>query len=297
VATFSELVDEVLMRLSGYGVRNQSLTHLESGVTASADQITLNSTASVGRGVLEIGEELVWVDSYDRTSNVVEIPPYGRGFQGTQASTHDAGDMVTINPLFTRVAIKRAVNDAIQDMASKLYAVRTATFQFSPAINTYALPADVDAVLSVTFKTIGSSQEWYPVRRYRVDKSANVTAFGSNKTVTLNQMVDVGSTVQVTYATKPDLFESNTDDFETTTGFPVSAKDVAVLGASYHLLSFVEPGRLNFISPEANVQSDKIQFGSGTNVAKYVYALYQQRLQAEADKLNLDYPIRIRYSN
>jgi hypothetical protein len=77
----------------------------------------------------------------------------------------------------------------------------------------------------------------------------------------------------------------------------VSAKDVAVLGASYHLLSFVEPGRLNFVSPEASVQSDKIQFGSGTNVAKYVYALYQQRLQAEADKLNLDYPIRIRYSN
>ena len=297
MATFSELVDEVLMRLSGYGVRNQSLTHLQSGVTSSADQITLNSTASVGRGVLEIGEELVWVDAYDRTSNVVEIPPYGRGFQGTQAAAHDAGDMVTINPLFTRVAVKRALNDAIQDMASKLYAVRTATFQFSPAVNTYALPSDVDGVLSVTFKTIGSSQEWYPVRRYRVDKSANVGTFGSTKTITLNQMVDVGSTVQVTYSTKPDLFETNSDDFETTTGFPVSAKDVAVLGASYHLLSFVEPGRLNFVSPEASVQSDKIQFGSGTNVAKYVYALYQQRLQAEADKLNLDYPIRIRYSN
>lgn len=297
MATFNNLVDEVLMRLSGYGVRNQSLTHLESAVSSAASTLALNSTASVGRGVIEIGEELIWVDSYDRSSNVVTVPPYGRGFSGTTAAAHDAGDMVTINPQFTRVAVKNAINDAVNDMASKLYAVKTATFTYSPAVTTYALPADVDSVLSVTFETIGATKEWQPVRKYRIDKSANIQKFGSNKTITLNQYVDAGATVQVTYAGKPDLFESASDDFETTTGFPASAKDVAVLGAAYHLLSFVESGRLSYVTPEASVQSDKIPYGSGSSLAKYVYALYQQRLQSEADKLALEFPIRIRYSN
>jgi hypothetical protein len=297
MATFKELVDEVLMRLSGYGVRNQSLTHLESAVNSTALQLTLNSTDSVGRGVIEIDDELIWVNTYDRSSNVVTVPPYGRGFQGTSAASHDAGTMVSINPNFTRVAIKNALNDAVQDMASKLFSVRTATFEWSPAVNTYALPADVDAVLAVSFEAIGATKEWVPIRKYRVDKSANVTALGSTKSITINQYVDAGATVQVTYAAKPDLFESASDDFEVTTGFPASCKDVAVLGAAYHLLSFVESGRLSYVSPEASVQSDKIQFGSGSSLAKYVYALYQQRLESEANKLREEYPIRIRYSH
>jgi hypothetical protein len=45
------------------------------------------------------------------------------------------------------------------------------------------------------------------------------------------------------------------------------------------------------------MQSAKIQMGSGTNVAKYIYALYSQRMTEEAGKLLRKYPVRVHYTN
>ncbi len=36
------------------------------------------STDSVGKGIIEVGEELMWVDSFDRVANTATIAPYGR---------------------------------------------------------------------------------------------------------------------------------------------------------------------------------------------------------------------------
>lgn len=297
MTTFKEMIDETLLHLSGYGMRNEALTHATSAVTSSASTISVASAENIGRGLIEIDDELLWVDSFDRTTNVINIPPYGRGYAGTTATSHALNSKVTIAPVFTRQQVKRAINDTILAIGGQLYGVATTTFTFSPAVNTYALPANVDNVLMISYQSIGASKEWVPVRGWRVDKSANVAEFGSTNTITVSANIDPNATVQVTYSFEPEVLEVDSDDFSTVTGLPDSCKDVVELGAAYRLLSFVDPGRLNYQSAEANANSNTVQYGSATNTAKYVYALFQQRLQDEVVRLQVKFPVRVHYTN
>lgn len=297
MATFTEMVDEVELQLSGYGMRNEALTHITTNITSSQTQLTVGSAESVGRGIIEIDDELMWVDSFDRTASTVTVAPYGRGYRGTTAVAHDANTKVVINPVFTRKGIKTAINDTIQAVGSQLFGVASTSFTSSVAVSTYALPTNLDTIISVSFQAIGPSKEWVPVRGYRLDKAANVAEFGSSNTITINSFIDPSSTVQVTYSFDPDILEIDSDDFESVTGLPASCKDVIVLGAAYRLLSTVDMGRLNYMSAEANSQGQTVPFGSGTNSAKYIYALFTQRLKEESDKLLNKFPIRVNYTN
>ena len=297
MATLNDLVDETLQHLSGYSMRQDALTHLTASTTSTATALTVANAESVGKGMIEIDDELIWVDTFDRNTGVLNIPPYGRGYSGSPAQAHDSGTKVTINPTFTRFMIRKALNDTLLAVSDKLFGVASYTFSYSPAVTTYSLPDNVENVLAVSFQAIGPTKEWVPVRGWRLDKMANPSALNSTKSITLLSMVDPGVTVQVTYTFDPDILESSSDDFSSVTGLPDSCKDVVVLGAVYRLLSMVEPGRLTYTTPEADMQAGRIGYGSGTNVAKYVYALYQQRLMEEAGKLNGKYPVRVHYTN
>ena len=94
----------------------------------------------------------------------------------------------------------------------------------------------------------------------------------------------------------PDTLDANTDDFVDVTGLPESAQDVIVYGACYRLLSFLDAGRINLSSAEADLNDSKIPSSAGSSVSKYVFALFQQRLQEEALKLSDQFPIRIHLS-
>lgn len=298
MATFSDMVDEVLQNLSGYGMKNDSVTHVTSSpsFSSTATSFLVNNASLIGRGVIEIDDELIWVDSFDRASGTVTIPPYGRGYMGTTAASHNYGAKVSVNPLFSRSAVKRAINDTLRAVYPALYAVSSSTFTFSPAVTTYALPNNLESIISIAYRRIGPEKEWAPVRNYRVDSAADIGEFNSNNSVTISAPITPGSTVKVQYSKVPDELMLDGDDFGYTTGLPESCKDLIVLGATYRLLSMVEPGRLTFSAPESQTQSDRIQYGSGTNVVRYVFALYQQRLTEESNKMSRKFPIRAHYT-
>jgi hypothetical protein len=152
-------------------------------------------------------------------------------------------------------------------------------------------------VLSVSYESIGPTKEWRPVRGWRLDAMADPSSFGSSNSITLLSAVEPGRSVRVIYTMEPDVLESAQDDFSSTTGLPDSAKDVIVYGAVYRLLSFIPAARLNYATADAEMQSSRLDINAGTNIAKYFYALFQQRLAEESKKLVDKYPIRPHYSN
>jgi hypothetical protein len=299
MTTFSQLVDEVSLSLSGYTMRQDRQTHLTAPITSSSTEISVASAKNVSSGIIEIDDELLYVDSFDRSGGTLAVPPYGRGYSGTTASSHLEGKRVAISPTFPRASIKRAVNDTINSVFPDLFGIGTATFDYVPARSTYALPSYAETILGVSYESIGPSKQWRPVRGWRIDPMANVAGFNSNNTITILSGVEPGRTVQVTYTMQPQLLDVDTDDFELSTGLPASCKDVIVLGASYRLASFIDPGRLSFSSAESDAQSNVVgrSYGTGTNTAKYLLALYQQRLADEARKLADRFPIRVHYTN
>lgn len=294
--TFKELVDEVALNLQGYTLRQDRSTHLTQDLNTSDTTLTLASADNVAKGMIQIDDELIWVDTYDKNTGVVTIPPYGRGYLGSSKSSHKAGAQVIIKPTFPRNNIKKAINDTVRAIGETLFATGTYVFPYTPAQITYSLPNDVDKVLGLSWQTIGPTQEWVPVRSWRIDMMANISAFNSNRSISIYDAIVPGRDVQVFYTKDPDTFELDQDDFEFTTGLPISTKDVIVYGAAYRLASMVDPGRLTFVSPESEIQTGRIQVGQGQNAARYLLALYQQRLDEESRKQRDRYPIRVHYT-
>jgi hypothetical protein len=298
MATFGQMTDEVSRKLAGFTLRQDRQTHVIAGVNSTATTITVASAQNISTGIIQINDELIYVDSYDRSSGTLNIPPYGRGYNGTFASTHAAGSRVIISPTFPSIDIKGAINETIEATFPDLYTTGTHTFSYSTAKSTYALPDEAETVLGVSFQTTGPSKEWLPIRSWRVDPMANTDAFNSRNSISLYSGVEPGRTVQVFYTAAPAVMDIDEDDFETVTGLPASCRDVIVLGAAARLSAFVDPGRLTFGSAESDQQSQIAgrAYGAGTNASKYLLALYDKRLAEESRKLTDRNPTRIHFT-
>lgn len=294
--TYANLIDETLLNLSGYTLRQDRTTHLTGNITTSSTTLNLASVSNIGKGLVEIDDELIWIDTYDRVSSTATVPPYGRGYNGTTAAIHNANTKVTIAPSFPKLTVKKAINDTIDAVFPKLFGVGTFTFTLQATKTAYQVPADVQTVLYVSWSVTGPSNEWLPVKSWRHDPLANTTSFTTGNSVSVYDAITPGRTVQVFYTKKPTTLSSTSDVFETVTGLPSSCKDVIVYGAAYRLASFIDPGRLTYTSAEADQTDTKIQYGSGASTARFLLALYNQRLTEESEKLRDVYPSKIHYT-
>jgi hypothetical protein len=302
--TLTDLINEVQINLAGYTYQQDRATHLTSAVTtltspsSSPTVLSLGSTENLGKGIVEIDEELLWVDSFDRVANTATVSPYGRGYLGTTAATHTADTKVTISPTFPRYVIKKAINDTINAAGSSIFAAKVTTFTFNAAQTTYDFDGlNMQNILTIMWQSVGPSQEWIPVRRWSWDSKADATAFGASaQTVTIGDYITPGRTVKVVYATDPEPFTTNSQDFSTQTGLPNSCKDVIVLGASYRLLTYLDPARAAQVSPQADETDSKRPYGASQTATKQLYALYTQRLNEETQRQQTLYPIRVHYS-
>jgi hypothetical protein len=304
MTTLAQMIDEVLINLSGYTYQQDRSTYLRSAVTTLTSPSTaptilsLGDTSNVGKGVLEIDEELMWVDSFDRVSNTATVSPYGRGYLGTVAATHAADAKVTISPIFPRYVIKKAINDTIRAMGASLTSVKQTTFTFNAAINTYEFEnLAIENILTMSWQDTGPSKEWIRIRRWDFDPLADVSTWGSNsQTVTIYDWITPGRTVKVMYATPPTPMENDTDVFATVTGYPEAARDIVILGTSYRLLAYLDPARAGQISPQADETDGKRPYGASASATKQLFALYSQRLNEEVKTQQNQYPPRIHYT-
>lgn len=293
------MVDEVRSNLSGYTLRQDRITNLTNtgGINTSELAIKIGNSENLAKGIVEIDDELIWINSFDRQNLTLNaIQGFGRGYGGTTPAPHAQNAMVTLTPTFPRVNVKKAINDTINSLYPKLFAVNSITFTFNAAQIAYALPDDARDVLYVSWQTPGPSREWLPVNRWRIDRMANVSAFNTTKTVNIYEKIMPGRTVQVYYSTIPNDLTNNSDDFATVTGLPETSRDVITLGAAYRLLSYLDTGRINLSSAEADINDNKLPSTAGASASKYVFALYQQRLMEESTKLQDRFPIRVHYT-
>ena len=296
--TLSDMIDEVRSSLAGYTLRQDRITYLDSAITSTATAMTIGSSSNLAKGIIEIDDELIWIDNFDQGSSTLNAAPgFGRGYQNTNASPHSQYAQITLSPTFPRNIIKKAINDAINSFYPKLWATASTTFTFNASQTTYALPDDLESILYMSWQTTGSSQEWLPINRWRADQMANVATFNTQNTVNLYENIQPGRTVQVWYTTTPNTLDNGTDDYADVTGLPGSSAEVAILGASYKLLSYLDAGRINLSSAEADLNDTKIPSTAGVSASRYIFALYQQRLNEEALKLQDKYPIRIHYTS
>jgi hypothetical protein len=293
--SFSDLVDETLIALSGYTQRQDQSTYLTVAMTDTQLTMTVSDAAVLSKGLVEVGDELMWVESFDRSTNVATIAPYGRGFRSTQKAPHSIGDRVTISPSFPKDVIRKQLNNAVTGVFPDLFGVFYTTFSFISSQNTYELPSEADEILQVMWQTTGPTQEWLPVRQYSINKNAYVGTFNTGKTISVYDGIVPGRTVHVVYSRQPQEMYLSSDDFEDVTYLPAYAKEPVVLGAAYRVAGYLDVSRLPGQSAEVDQVDQASPIGSGGTVTRALFQLYQQRLAVASKRQQEDFPIRIRY--
>ena len=294
--TLNNLIDDVQLDLAGFTYRQDRVTYTVQAVAIDDLVIHVASTDNIGKGIIEIDDEMMWVDSYDRQANTITIAPFGRGYNATTAAVHAVNTKVVITPTYPRVAVKRAINDSINSAYPKVFAIGTTTASFLASRTTYAVPAEAIQILSMAWQSVGPTKEWLPIRQWRWDPIAYTGAFATGRTVSIYDNVLPGRTINIVYSHMATPLSAITDDFETVTGLPSTMRDVVIYGAAWRLSSYVDPARISISSPAADELDIKRPYGTGVNVTKQLQALYMQRLEEESLKQKLQFPTRVHYS-
>ena len=297
MSSFLNLIDETSLALTGYTNRQDQATYLVGAITSSATTLVVADGTVLTRGLIEIDDELIWVDSFDRTTNTATIPAYGRGFRDTTAVSHTSGTRVTVAPSFPRSVIRRNINLAIDGVYPDLFGTFYTTFPFQAAVTTYVLPNEAVDVLGASWQTIGPSKEWLPIRHYRIDRMANPSTWNSGKTISIREGIIPGRTVMVTYTKKPTTLNYDADDFSSLTGLPDSSREVIILGAAYRTAMYLDMGRVPAATAEADAMKTNNQIGSAANIGRIIKQEYQSRLAIEVRRLQEQYPPRTHYTS
>ena len=81
--TLSEMVDDVKSNLIGYTLRQDRITYVTnaSGLTTTSSAITVGSADNLAKGIIEIDDELIWVDRFDKATNTMTVAPYDRDWE------------------------------------------------------------------------------------------------------------------------------------------------------------------------------------------------------------------------
>lgn len=295
MATFGGLTDSTLLYLYGFTVQQEQETYLTSNISDSELTLPMADLTAVSRGVIEIGDELIRIDDVNQTGLVAVAPPYGRGYRGTTAAAHTTGTKVVTAPLFPRKLVKDALNQSILSVFPMLAAIGEDTFTYSPAVSTYALPASAQNVLSVMWQSVGPSQEWLPVRRWRVDTAAATSAFPTGATLSVYDGITPGRTIKVVYTKPPTTLSAESDEFSTT-GLSASAEDVIRLGAAWRLAPFLDAPHLSGNSAEADFSANMRPVGAAAQFSRTIQQQYQLRLLEESQRQQDLFPVRAHYT-
>lgn len=296
MSSFGQLADRVESVLHGYTENSEPTTWLTAAVTTTTGtSFSVFDASILGRGFAQVGDEIFFINSTDNVNNILTLPPWGRGQRGTTASTHAVNTKVIGSPIFPRQEIKNAINNTLDAMFPAVFAVDTHDFDYIAARTTYELPADFQDVLTLSYSLVGPSKEWFPARSYTVDRNADTSAFSTGKSISVYSNIVPGQTVHVTYSKRPTLMVNDSDDFETVTGMPSYSEDVVIYGAAFRMISFLDPSRLGPQSAMADALDGVRPAGSGQNASRFLYNIYQQRLNEVASNQRRQYPIRSHY--
>ena len=287
VDTFSSLIDEVILSLGASGTVNDQVATLTADISATDTTLALDDSSGVSRGLVEIDQELLYVQAADGVGTVT-LAPWGRGYKGSIAASHTAGTPVWIAPTWPRSVVAREINRTIKAVYPGLFAVGTYDFIANGSYQ-YELPATVDRILSLEWSWT-ATDGWSPIREWEMVTSANTTDFTTGKSLTLAALY-AGCRVHITYAKEPSYLTEETTPF-TDTGLSASCHDVIVLGTAARLIPWQDTARTTVETVPSDALDQQRSAGLATQIGQSIRTQYQARLAEERRVLLNRYPTR-----
>ena len=300
MATFEDIIQEVLLNVEGYlGEQDVYGTVDSSGGAGTFWDATSTTTGKVSGGVypdgsgfqagiIEVSDELIYAQTFDRST--ATFSGCLRGWRGSTAVAHLAGEPVRSNPRYPRVAVKRAINDTLLNLYPQLPAVKTHQFTASGGQVRYDLPTDARGVMGVRVSEPGSSGLWVESKQWRFDPEPGGESAG-NRSIDVADAVP-GRTVRVVYYAEPTQLTSLSDVFDTTTGLEDYGREVVVHGATYRLIRSMALPKIAGTSAAQKMINEVSPAGLASDLAQYHQELYEFALDKASARLRAMYPAR-----
>lgn len=292
MTTAGNLIDRTVQNLLAGTVeeRNKIASSLDASTTSVPIEYSLGSLRE--QTVFQVDSELMYIWEVNTTTKTLTVE---RGFGGTTAATHADGAIVTINPKFPRWQVLQALNDELSDLSSPmngLFQMKTVDISYNGSdrqINLTGISSMID-VYDVRWRYL--SDDYPVVRRYRLMRDMPTSDFASGFALTLDEPV-MSSTIRVIYKDAYAPFGSEISTLAST-GASSELADLLVLGAQIRLLASREVKR-NFIESQGDTRrADEVPAGAMNASVTNLLRLRRDRIQAEAARLNRQYPTRIR---
>ena len=297
MASLGDIKGRIKQLLQGYTRSQEQISWLSATLapTDTTFQVNIGTAPAVRRGLVEIDNELILVDSFNTSTGIVNVAAAtnGRGQENTVAASHAVNAIVTMDPDFPLQRVTEAINQTIQATYPDLYQMKTFDFPKVAARYEYQLPADVEDVVRVTADTIGPSRVKFPSQSWRFNPQAQLGTTGgllTGKSLEIMDFIVPGRTVHVVYSLTPGTLVNDTDDYTTVVGYPERTIDMIMYGATARLLSGVEAARLQQKSVESTIRAPLVPTGAASNASQYFWKMYQQRFDQEVDRLHQLFP-------
>lgn len=295
MTTLSDLVNDVLLTVEGYGLDQPRTAYLTQPATVSDLTLYVDSTDDISEGIVEIGNELIYVRSVS-DDFALAVAPDGRGYRGTTAEAHAVDARVTVNPVLPKSLVQRKVNETIVGLWPTVWGEATTTVTPSSVSVGYSLPADVEEVVSVDHEVDDISKTWGPVRRWRFESSADTTDFPTGKALFVFQDTGLTDDIRVRYRKQPTELANDSDDLTVVAGLRSSARAVIVAGTVWRLVSSMDMSRLKANAVPSDLMDEGNPVGNATQIAGYLRRVYERELLDEQQRLQVSTPPIIHYT-
>lgn len=292
MTTASTLIDRTVQQLLAGTVeeRNKIASSLDASTTSVPIEYSLGSLRE--QTVFQVDSELMYVWEVNTASKTLTVE---RGFGGTTAATHADGAIVTVNPKFPRWQVLQALNDELADLSSPmngLFQMKTVDISYNGSdrqINLTGISTLID-LYDVRWRY--TSDDYPVVRNYRLMRNMPTADFASGLALTLDEPV-MSSTIRIIYKDAFTAFASEASTLSSS-GATSELADLLVLGAQIRLLASREVKR-NFVESQGDTRrADEVPAGAMNASVTNLLRLRRDRIQAEAARLNRQYPTRIR---
>lgn len=292
MTTAGNLIDRTVQNLLAGTVeeRNKIASSLDASTTSVPIEYSLGSLRE--QTVFQVDSELMYIWEVNTATKTLTVE---RGFGGTTAATHADGAIVTVNPKFPRWQVLQALNDELADLSSPmngLFQMKTVDISYNGSdrqINLAGVTSMID-VYDVRWRYLNDD---YPVvRRYRLMRDMPTSDFASGFALTFDEPL-LSSTVRVIYKDAYTPFSTEASTLSSS-GASSELADLLVLGAQIRLLAGREVKR-SFIESQGDTRrADEVPVGGMNASVTNLLRLRRDRIQAEAARLNRQYPTRIR---
>jgi len=292
VTTAGQLIDRVNSELLAGTVEERN----KLAASTDSSQTDIEMTYSLGslreNTVFQIGTELMYVWEVNTTSKTATVD---RGYGGTTAAAHTIGDIVTVSPRFPRHQILNGLNADLADLSSPmngLFQMKTVDVSYNGSdrmVNLTGVTEIID-LYDVRYRYLNDD---YPiVRNVRLLRDMPTSDFASGFVLAFDAPVRAGS-VRVLYKAPYTAFATEADTVADAGGTS-SLDDLLILGAQIRVMAGREVKR-NFTESQGDTRrAEEVPAGAVGGSILNLQRLRRDRIQAEAARLNRQYPIRIR---